>query len=568
MNILYLDCYAGISGDMTVAALLDLGVPLEHLRAELAKLPLPPDSYTLSIHRTERRQMPALKFDVAVHDNHTHRHYADIDAMISESALSASVKESACRIFRRLAEAEAKVHGVVVEEVHFHEVGAVDSIVDIVGTAICLEYLGVDRIHVSALPLGSGFVETAHGRLPVPAPATAELIKGLPLHGECGPGERVTPTGAAIVAAVAAGFVTQPAMLLEKTGCGAGEKDFRDCPNILRAFLGKSIGKVDLADEVIVVEANIDDSTPEVLGYAMERLLDAGALDVFFSPIQMKKNRPAVKLSFLCRPEQLDGLAKILLTETSAIGLRHYRAERVLLERRIAERMTEFGEVRFKEVFDSNGILIRSTPEYEDCRRIARERNIPLQAISCLSLTRPLATPSQNGRGSHESGMLELDPLDGELAALFRKLGMTLALAESCTGGMIAERITSIPGSSAYFLESAVTYSNSAKSRQLAVPEEILDKCGAVSGEVAAAMAKGVRAVANSDLGLAVTGIAGPDGGSADKPVGTVFISLAASDGCRTERFQFKGSRSEVRTLTARMALEWLRSYLLQLRVD
>lgn len=575
MNILYLDCYAGISGDMTVAALLDLGVPLEHLRAELAKLGLPAGSFEISTNKTERQHVAALKFNVAVHDHHTHRHYADIDAMISESTISATVKESARRIFRRLAEAEAKVHGVVVEEVHFHEVGAVDSIVDIVGTAICLEYLGVDRIHVSALPLGSGFVETAHGRLPVPAPATAELIKGLPLHGECGPGERVTPTGAAIVAAVAAGFVTQPAMLLEKTGCGAGEKDFGDCPNILRAFLGKSIEKVDHADEVIVVEANIDDSTPEVLGYAMERLLDAGALDVFFSPIQMKKNRPAVKLSFLCPPEQLDGLAKILLTETSAIGLRHYRAERVLLERSIARRMTEFGEVRFKQVFDSNGILIRSTPEYEDCRRIARERNIPLQAIS--SPNRPLATLSQNGRGAknalplrerdRERGEGEVDPLDGELALLFRKLGMTLALAESCTGGMIAERITSIPGSSAYFLESAVTYSNSAKSRQLGVPEEILDKCGAVSGEVAAMMAKGVRAVANSDLGLAVTGIAGPDGGSVDKPVGTVFISLAASDGCRTERFQFSGSRREVRTLTARTALEWLRSYLLQLRV-
>ncbi len=313
MKILYLDCQAGISGDMTVGALLDLGVPLEHLRAELAKLELPPDSYELSTSRTERHHMAALKFDVAVNDHHTHRHYAGIDAMIAGSGLSEPVKERARRIFRRLAEAEALVHGVAIEEVHFHEVGAVDSIVDIVGTAICLEYLGVEAIYAAALPLGSGFVETAHGRLPVPAPATAELLKGLPVHGECGPGERVTPTGAAIVAALASGFGKQPPMMLEKTGCGAGGKDFADCPNILRAFLGRRVEKTDSDDDVIVAESNIDDSTPEVLGYAMERLLDAGALDVFFTPIQMKKNRPGVMVSFLCRPQQLDQLAQLLL---------------------------------------------------------------------------------------------------------------------------------------------------------------------------------------------------------------------------------------------------------------
>jgi uncharacterized protein (TIGR00299 family) protein len=548
MKILYLDCYAGISGDMTVAALLDLGVPLEHLQAELAKLSLPPDSYTLSTQHTERQHMPALKFDVSVSDHHTHRHYSGIDLIIAESGLSDRVKETSRRIFRRLAEAEAKVHGVPIEEVHFHEVGAVDSVVDIVGTAICLEYLQVEQIHVSALPLGSGFVETAHGRLPVPAPATVELMKGLPLHGECGPGERVTPTGAAIVAALASGFGTQPPMLMEKTGCGAGGKDFADCPNILRAFLGRSVEQAEHADEVIVVETNIDDSTPEALGYVMERLLEEGALDVFFTPIQMKKNRPAVILSLLCYPEQLELLADIVLTETSAIGLRHYRADRIILERRIVEQLTEFGLVRFKQVMDRDGTPLRATPEYEDCRRIARERGIPLQKIIS-------SLPSREG---------EVDSLDEELAALFRKLCMTLALAESCTGGMIAQRITGVPGSSAYFLESAVTYSNSAKTRQLGVPEETLEEYGAVSSEVATAMATGVRAAANSDLGLAVTGIAGPDGGSEDKPVGTVFISLVAPDGCRTQRFQFDGSRDEVRTLTARKALDWLRSYLLQ----
>ncbi|KAB0667549.1 nickel pincer cofactor biosynthesis protein LarC [Oryzomonas japonica] len=380
MTIVYLDCYAGISGDMTVGALLDLGVPLEHLQAGLAKLPLPPDSYALSTSRTERRHIPALKFDVAVHDHHTHRHYGGIDAMIAASSLTDSVKERARRIFRRLAEAEATVHGVPLEEVHFHEVGAVDSIVDIVGTAICLDYLGVTEVSAAALPLGGGFVETAHGRLPVPAPATAELLHGLAVHGACGDGERVTPTGAAIIAALAAGTGQRPAMRLERIGSGAGGKDFSDCPNILRAFLGTAEEKRGSGDAVVVAETNIDDSTPEVLGYVMERLFEEGALDVFFTPVQMKKNRPATQLSFLCRPEELENLARLVLAETTAIGLRHYPAGRIVLERRVEELQTPLGPVRFKLVSDG-GLLLRAAPEYEDCRRIARERGIPCREV-------------------------------------------------------------------------------------------------------------------------------------------------------------------------------------------
>ena len=381
MTILYLDCYAGISGDMTVGALLDLGVPLDHLRAELNKLGLPPDSYELSTSRTERLQMPALKFDVAVHDHHTHRHYAGIDAMIAKSGLSDQVREQSRMIFRTLAEAEATVHGVAIENVHFHEVGAIDSIVDIVATAVCLQYLQVQQIYASALPLGSGFVETAHGRLPIPAPATAELLKGLPLHGDCGSGERVTPTGAAILVALVSRFGQQPTMLLEKTGCGAGGKDFADCPNILRAFLGSNVEKTDHVDEVMVVEANIDDSTPEILGYAMERLLEEGALDVFFTPIQMKKNRPGVMVSFLCRRGQLERLSGLLLGETSAIGLRYYRADRIIMPRRVVEQQTEFGPVRFKQVMDADGKILRAAPEYDDCRRIAREHGVPCRDV-------------------------------------------------------------------------------------------------------------------------------------------------------------------------------------------
>ncbi len=381
MKILYFDCYAGISGDMTVGALLDLGVPLEHLRAELEKLGLPPGSFSFSSRSTERKQMPALKFDVALHDHHTHRSYADIDAMIASCALSDPVKQRARAVFRSLAEAEAKVHGVAVNEVHFHEVGALDSIADIVGTAVCLDYLGVEAIYASSLPLGSGFVNTAHGRLPVPAPATAELLRGMPVHGDCGPGERVTPTGAAILAALADGFGRRPEMVLDKIGCGAGSKDFSDCPNILRAFLGKSVETCRPVDQVVVVETNIDDSTPEVLGYVMEILLDKGALDVCFKSIQMKKNRPGVMLSFLCRQEQLDALSRIVLAETSAIGLRHYRADRTVLERRIVELPTEFGPLRFKQVFDSDGNMLRAMPEYDDCRKIALERGTPCREV-------------------------------------------------------------------------------------------------------------------------------------------------------------------------------------------
>lgn len=379
MTIIYFDCYAGISGDMTVGALLDLGVPLEYLQTELAKLALPHGSYTLSSQRAERRHVAALKFDVEVHDHHTHRHYSGIDAMIAESTLSDRAKDLARRVFRRLAEAEALVHGVAVEQVHFHEVGAVDSIVDIVGTAICLDYLGVEAVHASPLPLGGGFVETAHGRLPVPAPATAELLRGLAVHTSCGDGERVTPTGAAIIAALATLPDSRPAMQLAKVGCGAGSKDFSDCPNILRVFLGNAVTG-DGRDEVIVVESNIDDSTGEVLGHVMDLLLEGGALDVFFTPIQMKKNRPGVQLSFLCRRELLDNLCRLVLTETSAIGLRHYPVGRMILERRIEVKSTPLGPVRFKLVFE-NGSLLRSAPEYEDCRRIARERDIPLQEV-------------------------------------------------------------------------------------------------------------------------------------------------------------------------------------------
>jgi hypothetical protein len=379
MKILYCDCSAGIAGDMTVAALLELGVPLEHLRDQLACLPLPLSSYSIDAERVKRQGMVATHFQVRVGEHQPHRHYTDISGMIEASSLAAGVKERAQRIFYRLAEAEARVHGVEIGHVHFHEVGGVDSIVDIVGTAIALDYLGVTELHVSSLPLGSGWVETAHGRLPVPAPATAELLKGMPVHGDTGPGERVTPTGAAILAALATGFGTPPAMRILGVGCGAGSREFPDVPNILRLVLGEKNGTLH-HDDVIVAETHIDDMNPEILGFLMERLLERGALDVAFAPLQMKKNRPGIRLTIISSPSHLDELARMVLTETTAAGIRYYPARRLKLERVMEERETSLGRVRVKVFRDGAGLL-RVAPEYEECRQLALERGLPLQEV-------------------------------------------------------------------------------------------------------------------------------------------------------------------------------------------
>ena len=271
MKILYCDCFAGIAGDMCVAAFLELGVPLEALREGLAALPLSSSAYRLGVEKVFRHGIAATHFTVnIIEKNHHHRHYADISRMIEKSSLPAGVAGKAQHIFLRLAEAEAKVHGVEIDQVHFHEVGAVDSIVDIVGTAVCLDYLGVEEVYASAVPMGSGYVETEHGRLPVPAPATAELMRGMPVHFQCGPGERVTPTGAAILAALANGFGAPPAIRVEAVGYGAGTKDFEDLPNVLRLVLGEKTVSLQ-RDEIFVLETHLDDMNPEILGFLMER---------------------------------------------------------------------------------------------------------------------------------------------------------------------------------------------------------------------------------------------------------------------------------------------------------
>lgn len=382
MRILYLDATAGIAGDMTVAVLLDLGMPLAYLKDELGKLGLPDGTFDLNQEEVRRGGMVGRHFVVHLshshehhdHGHHQHRHYADIREMIAVSSLTEQAKELAQRIFLRLAEAEAKAHQVAVEQVQFHEVGAVDSIVDIVGTAIGLDWLKVDRVYCSAVPLGGGFVQTAHGRLPVPAPATAELLKGLVVHADCGAGERVTPTGAAILAALAAPRSGMPEMTIIKTGHGAGSRDFTDCPNILRGFLGELSEQAD-HETVLELTCNLDDVTPEQLGYTMEQLFAAGALDVWHASIQMKKQRPGLMLSLLCRPEQTDLMAQLLMKETGSLGVRLQQMQRLVQQRRIEEYQTSLGVVRFK--VSQQG----SKPEYEDCCRIAREQGLALREV-------------------------------------------------------------------------------------------------------------------------------------------------------------------------------------------
>lgn len=379
MKLLYFDCYAGISGDMTIGALLDLGVPLDYLREELSRLPLHLPGDVLSLGETSRHGIRAAKFTVNARDSHGHRSHALIDEMIRASSLPDRVKDLSRRIFLRLAEAEARVHGVKTADVHFHEVGALDSIVDIVGTALCIDFLGAGEFHASPLPLGGGFVDTAHGRLPVPAPATAELLRGLRVHSGITEGERVTPTGAAIIAALVSGSALPPSFTCRAVGCGAGDRDFGDGANILRVFMGEKADSLP-GDEVRVLEAHIDDTSPEILGFLMDRLLAAGALDVAFSPLQMKKNRPGVRITVITPAAGVETMARLVLTETSAIGVRHYPAVRMKLDRAVEERETSLGMVRVK-VIREGGIVLRIAPEFEECRRIAETRGIPLQEV-------------------------------------------------------------------------------------------------------------------------------------------------------------------------------------------
>ncbi len=372
MKICYLDAFSGISGDMTVGALIDAGADGAALVRTLDSLGT---GATFRIEKTSRRGIAASKFYVDGGDSKHHRHLKDILELIGKAALSGRAKYNATAVFQRLGEAEAKVHGIALTKVHFHEVGAVDSICDIVGACAALDLLNVDALYSSPLNVGSGTVNTEHGVLPVPAPATAELLTGKPIYSRGPSVELTTPTGAAIAVTLAAEFGAMPAMTIAATGYGAGDKDFKEHANVLRVLIGETSGASE-STTVAVLEANIDDSTPQVLGYALERLLEAGALDVTLEQVLMKKNRPGTLIRVIAKPEDREKLAALMFAETSTLGLRIHTAERRVQARHIQEVDTPHGKVKIKIAGDGS-----FSPEYEDCRTLARATGIPLKEI-------------------------------------------------------------------------------------------------------------------------------------------------------------------------------------------
>jgi uncharacterized protein (TIGR00299 family) protein len=418
-RILYFDCFSGISGDMTIGALLDLGIDQNLFLAELSKINL--DEFNVEIRKGLKKGISGTDFTVHLHTHehsheeehhhdhghehehhhdehehnhshgheHTHEHHpaekphnhahtrnlADIYTIIDNSELSEYVKTASKKIFLIVAEAEAKIHAKTIDEVHFHEVGAVDSIVDIIGAAICVEMLKIDEIQCSEINLGSGFVHCEHGIFPVPAPATLEILKGVPVYSKNAKKELTTPTGAAILKALCSEFGSSPDFIIEKIGYGLGKRDM-ETPNVLRVIIGekKSISTLTM------LETNIDNMNPEIYSYLFPKLLENGALDVFTTPIVMKKNRPANILSVLCKEENAAQMEAILFTETTTLGIRKYNVERNELERRIEKIYTTHGEINLK-IASKNGAIIKFSPEYEDCNRIATEKSIPLIQI-------------------------------------------------------------------------------------------------------------------------------------------------------------------------------------------
>ena len=376
---LFLDLFSGASGDMLLGALLDVGLPLEALQAELEKMDLA--GYELAVERQVRRSLSGTRLHVRdVAQAHPARHLHDVRHLIQASTLSTRVQATSIAVFERLARVEARIHGIAVDEVHFHEIGAVDSLVDVVGFVAGLERLKVERVFASPVPLGSGTVETEHGLLPVPAPATVALLAevGAPTCPHPAQTEIVTPTAAALLAELAT-FEYLP-LRVQAVGYGFGQKEF-PWANAVRAWLGETEAQTEQGrDRVVLLECNLDDTTGEMLGYAMERLFATGALDVWFTPVQMKKNRPGIVLSVLVPPDRATTVAQVVLRETSTLGLRVLPVERIVAERRVSKVETPWGEVRVKEKWLA-GERVAVSPEYEDCAHIARAHSIPLHQV-------------------------------------------------------------------------------------------------------------------------------------------------------------------------------------------
>ena len=406
---------------MFVGALLDLGLPLERLLAELKKISL--GFYEFKRTRALRGNLVGTRIEICVPGKQPSRKLRDIEELIVQSGLSSGVQERALKVFSRLAEAEGKLHNMPPEQVHFHEVGAVDSILDIVGTCIGLELLEIAQLTCSPVNVGSGSVQAAHGSLPIPAPASLELLKDVPIYSSGVEGELVTPTGAALITTLAAGFGPIPAMKVERIGYGAGAREIPGQPNLARLLLGESTEPVTVqpgppGDEVVsVIEANVDDMSPQLYGFFIDRALAAGALDVTCTPIQMKKNRPGILLSVLCTPEKCDALAQMLFEQTTTIGVRIYEARRKVLERELVSVQTPYGTVKVK-VAKRDGKVLNVAPEYEDCQRLATEKDVPLKQVmaAAQAATQVSGVEEQvSGVGCQVSGEKQVSGVGGQV---------------------------------------------------------------------------------------------------------------------------------------------------------
>jgi hypothetical protein len=382
--IAYFDCFSGISGDMTLGAFIDLGVPVEWLKNRLETIPL--TGFEVLVETVSRNGIQAKNVEVRVKDDTTSRHYEDIRSILENSPLPSEVKKKSLDVFEKIANAEALIHGCPKEKVHFHEVGGIDALVDIVGTALSLDYLRIEKVMSSPMPVGRGFVTCQHGILPVPAPATLSILKGIPIYGTNIPHELVTPTGAAIISTLAVSFEKMPEMIVEKIGYGAGRRELESQPNLLRIIIGteimnseKGIG-VYQTDQIVKIETCIDDMNPEVFGFLMDRLFEKGALDVYWIPIFMKKNRPATMVQVLCTENYREELMACILSESSSLGVRYYLVKRRMLNREKIMVKTVYGELPVKRIIELDGSS-RIVPEYETCKKIALTEKLPLRVV-------------------------------------------------------------------------------------------------------------------------------------------------------------------------------------------
>ena len=378
MRTLYFDCFAGASGDMILGAMVAAGVDPHALSDQLSLLNV--DGFNISFETVDRSGLSATYARVETAHEHKHRHLSDIKQIIEGSGVSDSAKTLAVKIFTRLAEAEARVHNEPVDRIHFHEVGALDAIVDVAGAAICFDLLKIERFVCSPLHVGSGTIQMAHGRFPIPPPAVAELLKGVPFYSTDIQGELLTPTGAAIITTVCQEFGPIPRMTTDVTGYGAGTRQYENFPNVLRVMLGQTEASATIDERLWMIETNIDDMSPQLLGHVMDRTFELGALDCYFTPVQMKKNRPGVLLSVLCGSEEKESLMKLLFTETTTIGVRSYEVDRRALRRSVARVETAYGPIDVK-VAHLNGRVVNEMPEFEQVKAAATKAGVPVKVV-------------------------------------------------------------------------------------------------------------------------------------------------------------------------------------------